>query len=196
MTKLKELIGVVLAGGLSKRMKKDKSKLVYKTERHDLYTAKLLSKYCKTTIISRSSSDDLLGSFRQIKDVVAGKGPLGALYSVFQEYPDNALLVLACDLPFIDENVVESLIEARSEDYEACCIKSTDGKQIEPLIAIYENVIKSKLEKHFLENQLSPTKLLLESRLKTIHGDNGNSIFNANTPEEYRKAKSTLSKSD
>jgi molybdopterin-guanine dinucleotide biosynthesis protein A len=67
-----------------------------------------------------------------LRDNAAFGGPLAGILTAFEHAPQAAWLVLACDLPFVSENVVAGLLAARGEtesrnltDYPKCSLPSS-----------------------------------------------------------------------
>lgn len=99
-----------------------------------------------------------------IVDSVSIPGPLKGLLSVHQAFPNKDLLVLACDVPLITEELLTKLIEtssfAPSHEFYVYC----NADEYEPLVGIYKSNglsrIKSlfddgKLERYSMKNALA-----------------------------------------
>ena len=56
-----------------------------------------------------------------IEDKFIGLGPFGAICSAFQHDPNKAWLVLATDLPYVDENLIRQLLDNRSQKHTRSC---------------------------------------------------------------------------
>ena len=95
------LKGLVLAGGKSERMGRDKSKLEYYGIPQRVHLANLLSKQVDQVYISgrADQEEELQGSCPVLADKFIGLGPYGAILTAFMTDPDAAWLVIACDLP-------------------------------------------------------------------------------------------------
>ena len=100
-------------------------------------------------------------------------------------------MVLATDLPFVDENLVKILLEKRNPAKVATAIKGK-GKQFpEPLITIYEPKSYPALLQYLAQGYSCPRKMLINSEVEIVEV-NDNLIRNINTPEEYTEAKKEL----
>jgi len=134
---------LLLIGGQSSRMGTDKSTLVFR----DGLTQKergiqLLSAICDQVFISvRDEEAAALESHPTIIDAFGPVGPLGAIASAQQHDPNASWLVLACDLPMIEQHHLQSLIDTLDTDgWDKDAIyyaSATDGLP-EPLCAIWE----------------------------------------------------------
>ena len=113
------MIGVVLAGGRSTRLGQDKVRLRLPGDGRDMLarTADLLAACTGGVVISCRAPDAgeetlALPGIRSIPDAKPGLGPLGGVWSALRELR-QPILVLSCDLPFMDMPTLRRLIDAR-----------------------------------------------------------------------------------
>jgi molybdopterin-guanine dinucleotide biosynthesis protein A len=99
-------ICLVLCGGQSNRMGKDKSMLQYydKPQRYHVYD--MLLPFCEKVFIScnREQVTGMEPGYNFIKDdeTFGDIGPMAALLSAFTLYPKNNILQIGCDYPFLN----------------------------------------------------------------------------------------------
>ncbi|MCK5015289.1 MAG: NTP transferase domain-containing protein [Candidatus Omnitrophica bacterium] len=189
------LYGLVLAGGRSTRMKEDKSLLKYHGKSQTEHCFGLLSKLCERVFVSnRKDQSELPGhkAFPQIHDTFLNMGPLDGILSAMAKYSHAAWLVLACDLPFVDENVLAALIKKRDPLKIATAYRSTNDDLPEPLCAIYEPRSISSLLKFLTDGYTCPRKILINSDIHLIEQDRKVSLENINNPEEYQSVYDAL----
>ena len=140
--KKQNLYGLVLAGGKSTRMKMDKSVLHYHGMTQIEFAIQLLQKYCdKVYVSNRKDQQEMQGheTAQQIHDQpeFSNMGPIGGILSAMTEYPDVPWLILACDLPFVTPEVLQTLIEKRDRSKIAMAYISSSDNLPEPLCAIW-----------------------------------------------------------
>lgn len=182
-----ELYGLILAGGESSRMGSDKSLLNYhglpQTEHlYNLAKEINLPSYisCKPQQMDRLE----LSHLPIITDRFSGFGPLGGILSAMATHPDKAWLVVACDLPLLTTATMNELILARDPLKQATAYFNQERKQFEPLFAIYEPGIYSRML-HFLGEGFScPQKVLYNSSVKVLPLTTQGKLQNVNTPED------------
>ena len=188
------LNGLVLAGGRSSRMGRDKARLRYHDERQLERTAALLSAICDKVFVSCRSEQ--LGSYAEagvpaIADSYLDLGPLGGLLSAQRHAPGAAWFVAACDLPFIDETVIWTLRAGRNPYRFATAFIAGDDGRPEPLLAIYEPKSRRRLlERHAAGND-SLRSFLIDSRVQLIEPEEPSKLRNVNDPrgmDEARRA--------
>jgi molybdopterin-guanine dinucleotide biosynthesis protein A len=133
------LVGVVLAGGLSSRMGRDKAGLRLHDENVDLLarTVGLLQDVCgRAIVVGREQA-----GYACVKDAAPGCGPVGGIATALDHCEGAACLVLSCDLPFMNRDILERLVDWRNRrppgKHVTAWRKADDGK-LQPLAAIYE----------------------------------------------------------
>lgn len=181
-----ELGALVLAGGLSTRMGQDKSLIEYHGRPQARHLYATLTDLGLTTYISCRKEQDrkALQDLRVINDRFIDFGPLGGILSAMTEHPTKAFLVVACDLPLVTGGHIQQLIEQRDPLKQATAFFNGERKMFEPLFAIYEPQIYTRLM-HFLgERMTCPQKVLFNSNIKRLELPRQDFLMNVNTPEE------------
>lgn len=180
------LNGLVLAGGKSTRMGEDKGMVHWHGKEQRYYVADLLAGFCKEVFIScrKEQATTIDKKFKVIKDEVEDRGPLGAIISAFHKNKNSAWLVVACDLPLIDEKTIQYLIQNRDEDVVATTFESPDDGLPEPLITIWQPAALPLLKVALSERKYSPQKILMKAKIKLLSAPDRSALMNVNTPEE------------
>ncbi len=184
--KIAPVQGLVLAGGKSTRMGTDKGTLHFYGKNQRDVAIELLEKHHLKTYLS-VRSDQEIGIEHKITDKFVGLGPFGAICSAFQENPDVAWLVLATDLPFVNDEVIKLLLKHRNPSKIATTIKGKNSQFPEPLITIWEPKSYTLLLNYLAQGYSCPRKVLLNSEIEIIEVDD-DFIRNINTPEEFKAA--------
>jgi len=181
------IYGLVLAGGKSTRMGKDKGYIAYHGMPQNTYLYNMLNDLCDQTFLSiRSDQQGQYEDFNVIIDQDLYKGPFNGLLSAHQKHPNVAWLVVACDLPLIDRAALQHLINSRNTKMAATAFATKKTGLPEPLAAIWEpGGLKDVPE--YLENSRSscPRKYLLSSDVHLVFPNNDEVLLNANFEEEY-----------
>jgi len=182
-----ELNGLVLAGGKSSRMGKDKALLDYHGVPQFEFAYRLLQKKCNEVFIScRNDQQSFFEAegFATITDCVATGGPLGAIHSALSFQPGKAWLVLACDLPLMDEMTLDELISNRDKRCMATCYISPFDQMPEPLIAIWEAHSGEVVHSSIAAGLSCPRKVLLQNKVTLVRATHPEKLANVNTPAE------------
>ena len=102
--------GVLLTGGSSRRMGRDKATMVVRGEQLATRTARVLSAVCDPVVeVGRGVTE-----LKCVREYPPGSGPLAALVAGADELAVDEVLLLACDYPFIDEPVLRLLADWRA----------------------------------------------------------------------------------
>jgi len=182
--------GLVLAGGKSLRMGTDKGLLDYFGKSHRNYSVDLLEKLNLKTFLSVRKEQNV-GDTETIEDVFLDLGPFGAICSAFQTDPNSAWLVLATDLPFVDEAIIEQLLEKRDPSKIATAIKGKNKQFPEPLITIWEPKAYPVMLNFLAQGISCPRKVLINSDIEILEIDD-DFITNINTLEEFKAVKKEI----
>ncbi|MGB6153979.1 MAG: molybdenum cofactor guanylyltransferase [Pricia sp.] len=186
-----KIYGLVLAGGKSTRMGKDKGMIPYHGMPQREYLYHLLSRVCTETFMSVRPDQQMEIDERMqtIVDDDVYQGPYNGILSAHSKFPEVAWLVLACDMPLIDLASLQELIAARDPNVLATAFAEKDDPLPEPLCAIWEpHALESS--KAYLEggDGTCPRKFLINNETKLVFPSRLNVLLNANSEEEYKEA--------
>lgn len=182
------IYGLVLAGGKSQRMGRDKGLIDYHGMPQREYAYQLLSHVCKETFLSvrPDQVEEIPAALKPLPDVMLGLGPYGAILSAFQAHPDKAWLVLACDLPLAGAAALDYLIRHRNPSKMATAFQSPVSDFPDPLLTIWEPKSYLSLLQFLAQGYSCPRKALINSDIELLQAPDPKWLRNANTEEEYR----------
>lgn len=183
----KKLYGLVLAGGKSSRMGQDKGNIDYHGKPQREYLADILEPVCKKVFISCRKEQMIESHYPLLFDNYDNQGPIAALMTAFEHFPNVSWLVVACDLAMINNNAIEFLIQNRNTNAIATAFQHPETMQIEPLIAIWEAASYPIVQSYFKNYKKSPFKILKENQVQLVVAERPNWLLNINTELE-RKA--------
>jgi molybdenum cofactor guanylyltransferase len=189
------LYGLVLAGGSSTRMQRDKAALEYLGRTQLDRTLELARRHTAQAFVSvraAQTEDPTRSRHAMIVDSVAGEGPIAGIRSAFAAHPQAAWLVLACDLPFLSDAVVESLLRERDSSVFATAYKSAHDGLPEPLCAVWEPAAGAALADYQAAGGHCPRKFLIRHPARLLEPSDRRALDNVNTPQEYAQAVATL----
>ncbi|MBL3657480.1 molybdenum cofactor guanylyltransferase [Fulvivirga sediminis] len=159
-----DLYGLVLIGGKSSRMGTDKSMLQYHKVTQREYSYQLLSKYCSRVFLSCNPTQQDSLALPHIVDTHC-EGPMTGILSAHEEYPQASWLVLACDMPYVDIDILNQLLLHRDDSSIATCFYK---ERIEPLCAIWEASCFPSFKKYHRSGNRSPRRFLEENKIKAL----------------------------
>jgi molybdopterin-guanine dinucleotide biosynthesis protein A len=189
------VFGLVLAGGASSRMQRDKAMLAYRGRRQLDRAVLQLKGFVERVFVSVRAAQSDQGTRAQnplIVDSLPGEGPIVGIRSAFAQYPGAAWLVVACDLPFLSDAALEQLLGARDARALATAFRSVHDGLPEPLCAIWEPAAAAALAAYQATGGLCPRKFLIRHGATLLEPLDPKALDNVNTPEEYAEAVKAL----
>ncbi len=191
MTSNAKIYGLVLSGGKSTRMGADKGLISYHGIPQRDYLYQLLNNICDATYMS--VREDQCSEFDAAVNLIADRnefrGPYNGLLSAHRKFPEVAWLVLACDLPLMDEAGLRELVLQRDVSKMATAFALKENPLPEPLGAIWEpRALRKSLDYLEAGNGTCPRKFLINNDTKLVFPKNENVLLNANSEAEYKEA--------
>lgn len=127
-----------------------------------------------------------------LPDAPESEGPLSGMCAAALLF-NRPLLVVACDLPLLDADVLDGLLQARGK---AACIayrSASDGLP-EPLCALYEPSFFLLWEQALEAGCRCPRKVLMQhpGQVFLLDLPREEALDNANTPEDYSRLSQLL----
>jgi molybdenum cofactor guanylyltransferase len=189
------LYGLVLSGGRSSRMQRDKATLAYHGTSQLEWAVQNLKPHVEKVFVSvrpDQQQDPVRAAFPQIVDTREDLGPSAGIMAAQERYPEAAWLILACDLPFLDKGTLAHLVKHRDPQKVATAYRSTHDGLPEPLCAIWEPASREPLLRQVATGRVCPRKFLLGNEPLLLDQPAPRALDNVNTPEEYGSAVSAL----
>lgn len=190
-----DVTGVVLAGGLSSRMGRDKARLqLMRGEEPDLLASatKVLAPCCKRVIVVGRDHP----AHECYPDSIPGSGPVGGIATALA-ISGTACMVLSCDLPFMEEDVVKKLMAcrlARPDGALSTSYRQCDTGHVESLVAIYEYESLPYFQQCAKEKLLKISRVIPPERQHFLKYsiDEALPFFNINYPADLIVARKVL----
>ncbi len=135
------LHGLVLAGGRSERLGRDKAAVVVDGKTLLERAVGMLEGLVADVWVAvrrDQLTDSLRLRFSLLPDAFDGIGPAAGILAAHRLHPDSAWLVLACDMPRVTPGVLRLLVGRRDARQPGIAFKAVADGRPEPLCAIYE----------------------------------------------------------
>jgi molybdenum cofactor guanylyltransferase len=177
--------GLILSGGLSTRMGEDKRLIQYHGKSQEEYLFEILSPYCSEVYVSlnKNQTTDLPHIFDIDLPI---KSPIVGVISAFEKHSETAWLIVACDMPFVNQEVIEYLIKHRNPEKFATAFLNPEEHFPEPLLTIYEPRIFPELQEAVNQGKKSPMKVLESLQVELLKVIDSEVLVNVNTVLERR----------
>ncbi|MDA8227238.1 MAG: molybdenum cofactor guanylyltransferase [Desulfitobacterium hafniense] len=188
------MTGIILAGGKSSRMAKNKAFLELDGRPLIERSIDILNRIFDEVIIS-SNDQELYNKYGVdvIPDVHKNRGPLGGLHACFLAAKHEVCFFVACDMPFLNSEVIRYLSKF-TDEFQAVVPKLENG--LEPLHAFYRKEIIFLIESNLKNAKFKiidfypqvNIKYIIESELR-LFSNPDKDFLNANTPEDWHLIK-------
>ena len=190
---MKGTTGIILAGGLSRRLDY-KNKALLKIGGRSIIERIInaLSEVTADILLITNSPDE----FKHLEipmfgDIIPGAGSLGGIYTGLKVSETYHHLIVACDMPFIRPPLLTFLIQ-QSKGYDVVIPVTPDGHH--PTCAIYSRDCIKPIEAQIRSGNLKISDFFRGVKTKrldfnTLHDQYDQIMFfNINTKEDYLKA--------
>jgi len=189
------LYGLILAGGSSSRMQRDKAALQYQGRSQLDRAFELAGRHVAKVFVSvraEQRHDPVRNGKPMIVDSAGGEGPIVGIRSALAAHPHAAWLVLACDPPFLSDAVLTRLLSGRDPNALATAYRSAQDGLPEPLCAVWEPAAAAALDAYQTGGGRCPRKFLIGHGARLLDPIDMHALDNVNTPEEYAQARQAL----
>jgi len=187
------MTGIVLAGGESRRMGRDKAFLILDgipLIEHVLRTLRGI--FPRTIIVTNNPSAYASYEAVVVTDAVEKRGPLTGIYSGLLKSTDEYNFVAACDMPFLNPDLIAYM--AGLADGHDIVVPTIAGR-VEPLHAIYSKRLLPIIEQRLQEDARQIQGIFGDARVRYVsdaeidrYDPARRSFKNLNTPEDYKEA--------
>jgi len=186
----KEITGIILAGGKSSRMGRDKGLCQFRGRKLVSYAIETLKPLCGRMLISANNDFEDYSSFglEVLSDEVKGIGPMGGILTCLKQSETEHNLVLSCDTPFVTTALFEFLLN--NIEKRQVVVPAHQTFLLEPLAAYYATNVLADLNRivqsgdykmmNFFK-KVNFGSLAIDELLPTF---SDNFFHNLNTPED------------
>ncbi len=196
MSCLEKVTGIILAGGKSSRMGRDKALLSVGNATNIERIKKELESFSSEIVIA--ANDQQPYAFLNVKiigDVYEEKGPLAGLHACLEQSKTEWNFFAACDLPFFSQKIADYMVSKTKHEGIEGVVPSVNGR-VHPLYALYKTSAAPAFERQLKRNQLKIREALNQiliyyvSKNELIDAGFSNeeierAFYNMNHPEEF-----------
>ena len=189
---------VILAGGKGLRLGKDK---VLETVGNKCLIDRVISSIsplCQDIIIVTGAKQTIPQSIshpnlRVVTDILPDKGPLGGIYTGLLTSDTFYNLVVACDMPFLNQDLLHYLLRS-AVNFDIAIPRRNN--LVEPLHAVYSKNCIASIESILKQNKKVIVELFDYVKVRYVEANEIEqfdpqhlSFFNINTKEDLEQAK-------
>lgn len=192
----------IIAGGQSRRMGRDKAfvELGGKVLIERVIERSAGLGQSETILITNKPPEYAQLGLPMHGDILPDKGSLGGIYTALARAKSPDVLVLACDMPFVNSSLLRYMIEQMDEETDIV-VPRVEGYP-QGLHAIYKKTCIAPIAEQLAADQLKIIRFYDQMRVHyldeaeyALFDPQGRSFANLNTPEELAEAERLLAAS-
>ena len=194
-----DITGIILAGGKSSRMGKDKGLCGFNGRALVEYAIETLKPLCGSMVISANHFPEKYEQFGipVVGDEIKNIGPMGGIYTCLKQSLTQHNLVLSCDTPFVGTILFSHLLRQVRKEQVVAPVHHTF--LVEPLSAYYATNVLDDIQQAIDDGDYKLIDLFKKVRFKTVQMDKllpfhpEYSFLNINRPEDLTRAEKIVS---
>ena len=184
-----EITGIILAGGKSTRYGRDKALVEIDGIRLIERVIRVMSSiFQRLILITNTPSEYTFLQLPMYEDLIKGLGPIGGIYTGLEAISDEAGFFVACDMPFLNANLVRHIVKSRG-DFDAVVPRM--GWKIEALHSLYSKRCLPVIQELIGSREYQVIKVFHQTHVRYVDEDEIRSFdpqlrsfFNVNIPQE------------
>lgn len=194
MGELRELSAIVLAGGQSRRLGRDKALLPWKGRTLIEHIVAQLTELSDDVLVITGTER----RYQELLDVpifadeIKNIGPMGGLYTGLTHARSEYSLIVACDMPLLTRAIID-LLRSELDSSVRAVVPEVQGHRV-PTLAIYHKECLAVIERLLTQGitalqallDSAPTKVIPETQLRIIDPEL-RAFTNLNTLEDWEK---------
>ncbi|HJT19381.1 MAG TPA: molybdenum cofactor guanylyltransferase [Nitrospira sp.] len=196
VTFVTDVTGILLAGGKSRRMGRDKRHLsVGDRTLLERSLSALSTVFHEVFVVIAQDSPALGITAAVLRDLVPDCGSLGGLYTGLKQSSTPYVFVVACDMPFLDPRVIRRFLYTKDE-WDVVMAKQQ--RQLHPMHALYSRQCLPVIEEMIWTRDFKiqsmvahpslRVRIVEEADLRAIDPA-GHGLMNVNTPADLESAR-------
>jgi molybdopterin-guanine dinucleotide biosynthesis protein A len=182
------IAGAVLCGGASRRMGRDKATLPVDGTAMAVRVARSLEVGGCAPVFAVGGERGALGGAglsAVVLDGWPGEGPVGGILTALAHTATDAVLVVACDMPWFSPASARAMVEGMTAIGTGVVVAASDGRQ--PLIALWHRDTEEIVRQMFEAGERR-VRALFEHVAVTEVSIDASSALNVNRPEDLNDA--------
>ncbi len=191
MNQQNKVTGVILAGGLARRMQQqDKGLILLHDKPLVSYAIAAMAPVVDALVINanRNQAEYQQFGYPVISDQsLTFAGPLAGILAVMTVAPTDLLLVMPCDSPLIRPEHLQKMLKTQAEQ-DADCAVAYDGERLHPVFLVLKSCLKTSLEQYLEAGERKIDRWLMQHDWVQVDFSDQPEVFqNINTPEQLKQ---------
>lgn len=178
---MNNITGILVTGGKSSRMNKDKALLDFNGKMMGQWTANILQQCCEKVLVVSNNEDHKIFGDQLVQDKI-GDGPIAGLYAGLLESLSDWNVVLPCDTPYMTVDVINQLWDNKKGFDAVVAVDSND--KVHTLIGLYNRNILELVQEQIESNRYSMMNILDRIKVNLVRFEKNHAFKNINTKED------------
>ncbi|MBO4335001.1 MAG: molybdenum cofactor guanylyltransferase [Desulfovibrio sp.] len=193
-----DILGIILAGGLSSRMGQNKALLTLENGITFLERTWQLLGLCVDSRLLVTRSNTFSARYSCLEDACERHGPVGGIFTALRFARDadfSAVLALACDMPFLNLELLRRLLAAHARRKQQTLLTAyTSHGRIEGLCAVYAREALPYFEAALAHGEYSLYAVIPQDRMQclAVSESEDRALYNVNTPDDLALVRKKL----
>jgi molybdopterin-guanine dinucleotide biosynthesis protein A len=183
-------VGVVLAGGRSRRMGFDKTEVLLEVGTLlEHAVRRLLPLADRVLLVGRRADDLRLGPIEGHEDAYPEAGPLGGIATALCLARPRPCLIIPCDMPMLTTDLLGGLLAAHDSSVDCTLAVNPTTGRWEPLVGVYEACCLAPFQQAIADRRLAIWRTLERLRVRrlSIPAAQADQFINLNTPDDLAR---------
>lgn len=182
----KEITGIILAGGKSSRMGRDKGLLPLHGQPFVQHIINALNPLVERTLIITANEAYQQFECECYADLYPNGGPLGGIYTGLSYSKTKHNFVLSCDVPLVASALLEDMLSLHNG--QKTITIAQEDQQLLPLIGLYHQACMPAFLKKIEQGKLKLIDAILEqpNQQYRVSEEQRKNTQNINTKKEYK----------
>ncbi len=190
MNQQDRITGVVLAGGLARRMKRqDKGLVRYKNRMLVSYAIQAMTDVSDEIVINANRNQEIYRQFgfKVISDSTQTfDGPLAGIYAALSVAKQGVMLVMPCDSPMITAVHLKKLLYCREQEGADIAV-AFDGERLHPVFLALKTTLLESLRDYLSRGERKIDRWIIQHRWTQADFSHEADVFlNINTLEDLK----------
>lgn len=191
MNQQNKVTGVILAGGLARRMQQqDKGLILLHDKPLVSYAVAAMAPVVNALVINanRNQADYQQFGYPVISDQdLTFAGPLAGILAVMTAVQTDLLMVMPCDSPRIKSEHLQKMLKTQAEQGADCAV-AYDGERLHPVFLVLKSQLKDSLEQYLNAGERKIDRWLMQHDwVKVDFSDQPEVFQNINTQEQLQQ---------
>ncbi len=186
MKKRSDITAFILAGGESSRMGTDKGSMLFAGKPMIMHILDTVSEVIEEILVIANKSEYQSYGKKVISDVIRMHGPAAGIMTGLMFTTTSKNLFISCDMPFINREILDKLIESSFSSTRDVMLVSTMGR-LQPLCGIYEKKILNDLSSMIYSGERKMQSIInkLDHEVLDLSESMEHHFENINTPSDH-----------